>query len=297
MNENEWYDDPRLKLVRRCVDCGRETMTLQHGAIVCNDCGRSYSFDKDGILHAFATGPKSHEPAIYRSRFYRRWLDAWQKEIPDWVIYSKPLYRFFSMASHRQLVRFLPKLTPSELIVDLGCGSGQGFQLLPSGQSIGVDSNLEFLRVLKQRFPGALAIHSDIANTPFLSATVACPVSLHTLEHLYHLDESLAEIRRMLAPGGRFVFGIPTEGGFGWELGRRLVTGPRLRKRYGLDVATVMGIEHLNDAKRVLRFIGWHFAVEKLVYSPFPFLPFLSVNSCITGIASPLPEDSEFNSR
>jgi len=295
MNQDDYYSDPRLQVIRRCVDCGSEAMMRQDREIVCNECGRAYSFDNNGILLAFATGTKAHEPSIYRSNVYRRWLDAWQKEMPDWIIYSKSIYRFFSMASHRQLVQFLSGLTPSELIVDLGCGSGQSFQLLPASQSIGVDSNLEFLRILKQRFPNALAIHSDISNTPFQTASIKCPVSLHTLEHLYHLDESLAEIKRILTPAGRFVFGIPTEGGFGWELGRRLVTGPRLRKRYGLDVRTVMAIEHLNDAKRVLQFIKWHFEVEKLVFSPFSFLPFLSVNSCITGVARHLPEDSPFN--
>ena len=41
-------------------------------------------------------------------------------------IYSKPIYRFFSMSGHRRVSQYIKKIfSPTDTIVDLGCGSGQ----------------------------------------------------------------------------------------------------------------------------------------------------------------------------
>jgi SAM-dependent methyltransferase len=209
-----------------------------------------------------------------------------------WVIYEKPLYRFFSMSGHRKLHAAIKRLhAPPPTIVDIGCGDGQFFSLMDPKRCVGIDINAQFLARLKNRYPGALAIQADFNNLPFSSGSVSCCTSAHVLEHLYFLAESLEETQRILSPEGKFIFTIPTEGGLGWELGRLLVTGPRLRSDYGLDVHDIMAMEHINDAKRVLRFARFYFTLERISYAPLPFLPLLSLNSSINVVASPLGRD------
>ncbi len=287
-------DDPRFRLIRRCVDCGLSSLEPLDGAWSCAECGRVYRFNEHGVLLALPEGATRRLPAFYRSAFYRRWMEAWNDMIKDWKIYSRGIYRFFSMSGHRRIARFVREFAPPEgIVVDMGCGAGHLFEHLDTQCPVGLDTNLVFLNAMKRRHPRVLAIQADINNTPFADSSLPCVVSLHTLEHLYFLAESLEEVVRALAENGRFMFTIPTEGGWGWKLGRKLVTGPHLRRKYDLDVERVMAIEHLNDARRVLSFLRFYFRLRRVVFSPFSFLPVLSINSAISGIATPLGDESE----
>ncbi|MBK1699531.1 hypothetical protein CKO41_02490 [Thiococcus pfennigii] len=288
-------DEAALAMIRRCTDCGDETMAPEPGGLRCRRCGHRYRFDANGVLVALPSTPGLGLPAFYRSRFYARWLRAWDDMVAKgWVIYERPLYRFFSLSGHRRIRAALEALGPPDgPVVDLGCGDGRLLGLLGPRSAIGVDLNAAFLARLKARAPAALAVQADFNNLPFATGSLSCCTSAHVLEHLYFLAEGLEEVHRVLAADGRFLFTIPTEGGVGWELGRRLVTGPRLRRDYRLDVQDVMAIEHINDARRVLRLARLYFRLDRPAYAPFPFVPLRSLNSSITVAAAPLPVDHE----
>lgn len=281
-------DDPRMRLIGRCTDCLEDSLVRESGGFTCEACGRNYTFDPQGILRAFPGDQAYTQPFFYKSPGYLQWVKIWEEMIPDWIIYKNSFFRWFSMSGPRQIKKFIKRDHGDDVpIVDLGCGHGQFFSLMNPARCVGLDSNLEFLRILKKRFPTALAIHGNFLNTPFATGSLRCVVSLHTLEHLYFLAEALEEIRRVMERDGTFFFSIPTEGGLGWELGRRLVTGPHMKRKYQLDIKEIMDIEHINDAWRVLKFLKFYFKIEKSVYAPFPFLRTLHVNSSISGIGRP----------
>ena len=94
---------------------------------------------------------------------------------------------------------------------------------------------------------------------------------------------SIGGLIRVMQKNGAMHYVIPTEGGLGFLLGRKLVTGPHLRKKYGLDVKYVMDREHINDAPRVLKLLRMYFAKVEHKYWPIPFLKLLSINSMIYG--------------
>ncbi len=287
--------DALLSILTRCVECGAEAMSRDDTGLRCSACGHRYRFDDQGVLVALSTRSRRRLPAFYHSAFYHRWLAAWEDMVRrGWVIYERPLYRAFSLSGHRRVAKLLGGLVPPpRAVIDLGCGDGKLRSVLPAGGYIGIDINAAFLARLKAQFPDALAVQADFNELPFATGALDCCISAHVLEHLYLLAEGLEEVRRVLRPNGSFIFAIPTEGGLGWELGRRLVTGPRLRRDYELDVGQVMAIEHVNDARRVLQFVRLYFGVEACHYAPLSFLPLRAVNSSITVVARPLPCDHE----
>ena len=107
-------------------------------------------------------------------------------------------------------------------------------------------------------------------------------VSLHTLEHIYLIAEHIEEVKRVMVGGGRYLYVIPTEGGLGFWLGRQMITGPHLKKRYNLDVNCIMEREHINDARRVLKFLRFYFTPVSKSYWPIK-IPILSINAMIYG--------------
>lgn len=117
------------------------------------------------------------------------------------------------------------------------------------------------------------------ASFPTLSAVSASGydrvVSVAVLEHLTELPAEVARAALLLAPGGRFQAGIPTEGGLLWRLGWRYGTGIAYRLRTGLDYAPLMRHEHVNTAREILVVTDYFF--ERMTVARFP-LPFVHLS-------------------
>jgi SAM-dependent methyltransferase len=100
-------------------------------------------------------------------------------------------------------------LAGSTRILDLGCGEGQVGRLaagLPGvGLVVGADPTWAQIRVAAARKGGLIATRAEAASLPFhrnsFDAVVACLV----FEHVEALDEAIAEVGRVLEPGGRFL--------------------------------------------------------------------------------------------
>ncbi len=113
-------------------------------------------------------------------------------------------------------------------------------------------------------------IYRDIADIPE-SERYARIVSIAALEHIPDLPEVLARSGLLLAGGGVFQAGIPSEGGFLWGAAWRCSTGLSYRLRTGLDYGVVMRHEHLSRADEIIALVRWFFADVKLARFPLPF--------------------------
>ena len=129
------------------------------------------------------------------------------------------LHRFASPWLRRQHVaryRWAAGLAGGRRVLDLASGAGYGSALLAAGGArfvVSGDISEEAFR--EARLPGSGAARdlrgalADAARLPFADASFDLYVSFETIEHVDADGAVVAEARRVLAPGGRFVVSTP----------------------------------------------------------------------------------------
>ncbi len=104
----------------------------------------------------------------------------------------------------------IPSLDASQVsVLDVGCGTGK--QLLanrlamPDATLVGADLSLGMLRVARERCPDAAWVQGDGAALPFRSGAFHYVSNQFSYPHMRHQERFIAEVLRVLRPGGRFV--------------------------------------------------------------------------------------------
>lgn len=99
-------------------------------------------------------------------------------------------------------------LAGAERVLDIGAGEGQIARLAAEQGSavVAIDPTWAQITVAAQRGGGPSFAQTEAARLPFgddsFDAAVACLV----FEHIHDVDEAIAEVARVLVPGGRFAF-------------------------------------------------------------------------------------------
>ena len=116
---------------------------------------------------------------------------------------------------------------------------------------------------------------------PLPDASIDVVVSFYSLEHIYPLAPYLEEIDRVLAPGGKLIGAIPTEGGLAWGTGRALTSRRWLKKHTRLDPDKIICWEHPNFADEIVAQLDRRFEQVHTGFWPLPGLPLLDFNLII----------------
>jgi len=139
--------------------------------------------------------------------------------------------------------RFLALLQPGARVLDLGCGAGRDLAwLIQQGANVvGGDRSAGMLAQARQHAPGRL-LQLDMRLQPFRDAAFGGVWCSASLLHLPKQDApgALAEMHRILVPGGPLLLGIQEGDSEGWEPSPYEVPVERFFARYRPDEAEAM---------------------------------------------------------
>jgi SAM-dependent methyltransferase len=172
-------------------------------------------------------------------------------------------------------------LPDGAVLVDVGCGPGRYLRELrtrrPELRCVGVDVSVGMLRAVNDAQVGLVAGSADAL--PLRSATADAALALHMLYHLPSPPAALAELRRLLRPGGRLLVSTNEETADGlWQLFLDA----------GLDHPPISTRWPLTGAQDALRAAGFRGISEQAfdyvldVPTPEPVLDYL--DSCRSGL-------------
>ncbi len=123
----------------------------------------------------------------------------WQREFTDGV---DPEY------TEQILPLIADELAGCRRIVDIGTGEGQVARLLAEGgaEVVGIDPIPAQIDEAERRGGGPRYVLAPAATIPLQNASVDGAVACLVFEHIDDVDEAIAEVARVLEPGGRFLF-------------------------------------------------------------------------------------------
>jgi len=99
-------------------------------------------------------------------------------------------------------------------VLEIGVGLGSDHFTLASGgnRMTALDLSREHLRLTQRHLSlegfSTTAVHGDMERMPFADASFDVVYSFGVLHHTDHMEKAVAEIRRVLRPGGRAVIGV-----------------------------------------------------------------------------------------
>ncbi|HZU62579.1 MAG TPA: methyltransferase domain-containing protein [Novosphingobium sp.] len=114
------------------------------------------------------------------------------------------------------------RLAPGMVVADIGCGAGDDVLKLshlvgPEGMAIGVDISADMVEEARKRFAGAPALDFTVAQAdslPFADGSLDAIRADRVLIHVPDPAAAIAEMLRVLRPGGRLVLCDPDMVGF-----------------------------------------------------------------------------------
>ena len=100
------------------------------------------------------------------------------------------------------------RLVGARRVLDVGTGDGQLARVAVrlGATCVGVDPTMAQIGFAQQRGGGPTYARAEAALLPFPDASFDVVLACLVFEHISAMDEAIAEVGRVLEPGGRFVF-------------------------------------------------------------------------------------------
>src|SRR5687767_2129104 len=100
----------------------------------------------------------------------------------------------------------------AEPVLDLGCGDGHfAAHAYKRQPTVGIDVGEANVREASERNVYQSLVVADASRMPFSDASFATVTSNCVIEHIPDVEAAMAEISRVLQPGGRLIFGVPSD--------------------------------------------------------------------------------------
>ena len=108
----------------------------------------------------------------------------------------------------KALTRLVRQYGRGDRYLDVGCGTGLILRHLPAG-AVGIDLNPRHLERAAKYAPQAHVQTGDAEKMSFPDGSFSTVICTEMLEHLVQPEQALAEIYRVLEPGGRLLGSTP----------------------------------------------------------------------------------------
>ncbi len=206
----------------RCVRCGRGTLRPDGEGIACSDCAARFGVAQGVPL--LVNDLERHEAELAEARKVN---PAWYVEAQEAEAQSPWRHHLARRRSYVQgvLRRTLAgrALGRAASLLDLGCGDGTNLGWLSgfADRLYGSDYNAVRLARAQARCPEARLFLADILDYPARDGAFEMIFFNHVIEHIPDDARALAEVHRILAPGGTLVLGTPNEGSWWWQIAYR----------------------------------------------------------------------------
>lgn len=105
--------------------------------------------------------------------------------------------------------RVLDLLAEATDVLDVGCGPGADILAVGANRCVGVDRSMAMCLAAAAR--GAHVSQADVHQLPFSDGMFAGSFADRVLQHVVEPDQALAEMVRVLRPGGRLVIADPDQ--------------------------------------------------------------------------------------
>lgn len=120
-------------------------------------------------------------------------------------------------------VHALNYIKGSKRVFELGCGTGRLLELSGAAVRCGIDISRATVALAKNNGVDARYLDIDSAELPFPDNAFDAALAIETLEHLFDPVHALAEVNRVLEPGGKLCVTCPNIGY--WVSRLALLTG------------------------------------------------------------------------
>lgn len=134
---------------------------------------------------------------------------AWDENAEKWINWArKPGHDSYWRFHGRRFLELVPP--PGRLTLDVGCGEGRlGRDLRSRGHNVvGVDSSPTLAAAAATYDPSIRVVVGDASALPFDSGRADLVVAFMSLQDVDDLESAVAEIGRVLEPGGRLCMAI-----------------------------------------------------------------------------------------
>jgi len=209
---------------------------------------------------------------------FSRWSDSYDRCILQWMLFGP---------SHRVLIgriRAVSRGRPIRML-DVGCGTGMFASAvraaLPAVKVVGIDLVAEMLAKGDSRWRlhsgHVFPVQGDSERLPFSSASFDIVTCANSFHHYPHQDRAVAEMRRVLKPGGRLmIIDGYRDNLWGWLIYDVCVAGVEGNVRHASaarfrDLMTQAGLQAI--AQRVHFGLAPFLITEGIAAEPIPVIP------------------------
>lgn len=248
----------------QCPLTGRE-LRVDGSSLVTTDGSRRYRLSPSGVA-LFGEAWLSEDGAVQRTH-YDRIAGIYTGNLA--YAHTREYMAYFD----RALLQTIDRVNLRE-VAEICCGAGEGLRLLDSRVElgVGVDVSTAMLEAARRSIPAQtrLFVQGDAVRLPLADAQFDTVIMLGGIHHVNDRGALFREVRRILRPGGAFVWREPVDDFWLWRTLRQAIYrwSPTLEAdtEHPLRLAaTKTQLEQAGlelDTWRTLGFIGYCFLMN-----------------------------------